>query len=207
MQFIPPFDQIGVSPPGPWTNAAPQAGIQGSIVNADVFPAVQNELLAIIGADPSLTPSASDLGQALKAIVYLIGKAIANITAAQIFEITQQAPPGSGLAGTLARLDFMPTGADSSVLSSTFTAPAAGTVQASSILISSPQNGFSNAVEIDVNGAPVAQNADSIAGLIINVAAATVSKGDTVTVKGTVSSSQAAIYNTTQRFTYSFIPS
>lgn len=67
MDFIPPFDQVGVIPPGPWTNASPTAGIQGSIVNADVFPAVQNEILALIDAAGE-TRSASDQKQALKAI-------------------------------------------------------------------------------------------------------------------------------------------
>ena len=79
MQFIPPYDQVGVTPPGPWTNAAPQAGIPGSIVNADVFPAVQNELLAIIAADPSLTASTTDLGQAQKSIAYQIAQALTTV--------------------------------------------------------------------------------------------------------------------------------
>lgn len=47
MDFIPPYDQIGVNPPGPWTNASPQAGIQGSIPNANFFPAVQDEILNV----------------------------------------------------------------------------------------------------------------------------------------------------------------
>ena len=300
MDFVVPYDQLGISPPGPWTNASPAAGTKGSIVNALAFPPIQNEILNVQD-EAGLTRDSTNSAQLLQAIrsgkltffadtgagdalavtprtsfaslaagvelAILKGPAgnatttpklsvggstlplvkadgtalapgdlpanvvftvrsdgtsfrvtglvpsqvlaivLANITAAQIFKITQQAPPGSGLAGTLARYDFMPTGPASSVLTTTFVAPADGTVQASSIFISTPQNGGANAVEIDVNGTSVAQNADSVAGLIINVAAATVSKGDTVTVTGTVSFSQAAIYNTTQRFTYSFIPS
>lgn len=47
MDFFIPFDQLGQAVPGPWKNANPSAGQRGSIVNALMFPAVQNELLAI----------------------------------------------------------------------------------------------------------------------------------------------------------------
>jgi hypothetical protein len=67
VDFFPPFDQIGVSPPGPWQNANPAAGLRGSIPNADLFPAIQNEILNVQD-EAGITRNASNFTQLLRAI-------------------------------------------------------------------------------------------------------------------------------------------
>ena len=272
MQFIPPYDQIGMTPPGPWTNAAPQAGVQGSIVNADVFPAVQNEILAVITA-AGLTPSATNLAQMLAALAILIPKyaiagataggglakdannnllldydnlpvetaigsndkialfseqsedgltaatpfattigaltliILANVTATQIFNITQQAAPGTGFTGHQEYTTFQPQGAATHTLSASFTAPARGNIQATSKLSTTAQPGLSNAIAIYVNGTQITGSADSVAGTITDTSNCTVNKGDAVQIVSTVTASQALAYNSAQYLDYFFIPS
>ena len=67
MDFLPPFDQSGVSPPGPWTNASPAAGVRGSVVNALVFAAVQDEICNVQD-EAGFTRDASNHAQMLHAI-------------------------------------------------------------------------------------------------------------------------------------------
>ncbi len=67
MDFFVPFDQLGQPVPGPWKNANPNAGQRGSIVNALVFPAVQNELLAIQD-EAGLTRDVNNNAQTLQAL-------------------------------------------------------------------------------------------------------------------------------------------
>ncbi len=67
MDYVVPFDQLGVATPGPWTNASPQAGIKGSIVNANVFPAVQQEILNVQD-EAGLTRDGTNFAQLLQAI-------------------------------------------------------------------------------------------------------------------------------------------
>ena len=300
MQFIPPYDQLGVTPPGPWTNAAPQAGVQGSIVNADVFPAVQNEILNVQD-EAGLTRDGANLAQLLQALrsgkltffvdegtadalavtlrtplaslaagvelTILKGAAanatatpklsvgtsalplvkadgtalaigdlpantvfavrsdgtnfrvlglvpsqvlaivLANITATQIFNITQQAAPGTGLTGHQEYTTFQPQGAATHTLSASFTAPARGNIQATSKLSTTSQPGLSNAIAIYVNGNAVAGSADSVAGTITDTSNCTVNKGDAVQIVSTVTATQALAYNSAQYLDYFFIPS
>ncbi len=67
MDFVPPYDQLGISPPGPWQNASITAGIQGSIPNADVFPAVQTEILTVQD-EAGLTRDGTSFTQLMQAI-------------------------------------------------------------------------------------------------------------------------------------------
>jgi hypothetical protein len=45
MEILPPYDKIGVTPTPPFVNANPSSGITGSIVNAEVFNALQEEIV------------------------------------------------------------------------------------------------------------------------------------------------------------------
>ena len=67
MDRIIPFDQIGLPSPGRFQNAAPSSGIEGSIVNADFFEAVQGELLNLQD-EAGLTRNSADLTQILQAL-------------------------------------------------------------------------------------------------------------------------------------------
>ena len=79
MDFFVPYDQLGVATPGPWQNASPAAGTRGSILNALVFPAIQNEILNVQDA-AGLTRNAADFTQLLQAIKFLIPKYAPGVT-------------------------------------------------------------------------------------------------------------------------------
>ena len=78
MDYVIPYDQIGISPPGPWQNASPAAGTRGSILNALVFPPLLNEILNVQDA-AGLTRSAADFTQLLQALKILIPKYSAGV--------------------------------------------------------------------------------------------------------------------------------
>ncbi|WP_210253134.1 hypothetical protein, partial [Beijerinckia sp. L45] len=63
----------------PYVGKNVAAGIQGSKVPPGAVEFPQREIMAIIAADPSLTPSNTDLGQAQKSIAYQIEQAIGAI--------------------------------------------------------------------------------------------------------------------------------
>jgi hypothetical protein len=67
MELLPPFDKIGVRPPPAWQNAAPSSGVQGSIINTDVFNALRNEIVNV-QAGAGLTQNPSDYTQLYQAV-------------------------------------------------------------------------------------------------------------------------------------------
>lgn len=73
MEYIKPLD--GVAADAPYVDDNPQAGIDGSVVPAAFFNAMQAEVLAVIeGA--GLTPTAANMAQLYEAILALISAAI-----------------------------------------------------------------------------------------------------------------------------------
>ena len=92
MQYQAPLGST--DPNASYAQGSPAAGVRGSFIPAAAVEQPMRELMAIIGADPSLTPSNGDLGQALKAIRYLIASAVGAIN----FPAVPQIPeiPGAG---------------------------------------------------------------------------------------------------------------
>ena len=81
MKYIPPLGSP--NPDAPWVNAVPSTGAQGSIIDANVFNAVENEVVnAILGA--GLSPSPNNYSQLLQAIQAIAGVLPGQITQAML---------------------------------------------------------------------------------------------------------------------------
>ncbi len=72
----------------PYVGKNVAAGIQGSKVPPGAVEFPQREILAIIAADPSLSPTNTDLGQAQKSIAYQIAQAVASVPKATAYGAT-----------------------------------------------------------------------------------------------------------------------
>jgi hypothetical protein len=118
MDFFPPYDQIGQSSPGPWQNANPSAGQQGSIVNAAVFPAVQNEILNVQD-EAGITRNAADFTQLLQAIRSGNLTFFSDTGTADALIVTPRTPYGTVTAG--AQINLIKSGAANATTTPTLT--------------------------------------------------------------------------------------